>query len=205
MKLDIEQIYWKQNYPFVIGIDEVGRGPLAGPVCSCAVLIRPNYPLPNKFVALVKDSKKLSPQIRQKIYEQAINLPQIIFSISMIDNQTIDTIGIQKSIFQCFDKCISQIINKSKIIPNIILIDGNQTIPHLPYNQKPIIKGDDKIFSIALASVIAKHTRDTWMIQISTKYPKYNFDIHKGYGTEQHKKLIKKYGPCSLHRQSFLH
>jgi len=84
-----------------------------------------------------------------------------MFSISMIDNQTIDKIGIQKSIFQCFNKCIAEIINKSKIIPNIILIDGNQTIPNSQYNQQSIIKGDDKIFSIALASVIAKHTRDT--------------------------------------------
>lgn len=203
MNLDWEKNYWKQGFNYLIGLDEVGRGPLAGPVCTCAVLIRQNFPIPESFINQIKDSKKLSPCQREKIYYQVFEFPQIAFSISLISNKTIDKIGIQKSIFKSFKKSINQIQKKSKIKPDLILIDGNLKIPNLKYKQQAIIKGDDKILSIALASIIAKYSRDSIMTKYSKKYPQYNFHIHKGYGTKQHIQSLKKYGQCPIHRKSF--
>ncbi len=203
MNFQIEKNYWKQGFSYILGLDEVGRGPLAGPVCTCAVLIRENFPLPEDFVLKVRDSKKLSPQQRSEIYKRISEFPQISFGLSLVNNKTIDKIGLQKSIFNCFEHSINNLIKKSKIHPHIVLIDGNQKIPNIKWEQETIIKGDDKVFSIALASIIAKHTRDTLMIKLSKKYPEYSFDIHKGYGTKKHIEMIKKYGQCDLHRKSF--
>jgi len=203
MNLKTEKNYQKQGITNVFGLDEVGRGPLAGPVCTCAVWIDKKPSLPINFINQIKDSKKLSPKKRKEIFEQVPKFNQIHYGISFVSNKTIDKIGIQKSIFKSFKNSITNLIKKSNIKPNLVLIDGNQQIPNLIWKQKTIIKGDDKVFSIALASVIAKHTRDTLMIKLSKKYPKYNFEIHKGYGTKKHIQLIKKHGQCEIHRKSF--
>lgn len=203
MNLNLEKNYWKQGLSYLIGLDEVGRGPLAGPVCTCGILIRQDSPLPQDFINLVRDSKKISPTKREYIYNKIFELPQISFGVSLIDNKTIDKIGIQKAIFKSFQNSIKKIQQKTKINPNLILVDGNQKIPNLTFKQETIIKGDDKIFSIALASVIAKHTRDTLMIKLSKKYPQYDFKVNKGYGTKKHIKVLKEFGCSSLHRKSF--
>jgi len=203
MNLNLEKSYWKQGVSHVFGLDEVGRGPLAGPVCTCAVCIDKKITLPKDFILRIRDSKKLSPKKRKEIYDMVPNFPQIQFGLSLVSNKTIDKIGIQKSIFKSFQKSIDNLIKKYNITPDMVLIDGNQQIPNLIYKQKTIIKGDDKIFSIALASVIAKHTRDSLMIKLSKKYSQYSFDIHKGYGTKKHIQSLKKFGQCDIHRKSF--
>lgn len=131
-------------------------------------------------------------------------LPQIVSSTSVISVETINKIGIEKSIFMSFQNNIKKIKSKVKTPVNLLLIDGNKIIPNFQLaDQKSIIKGDNKIFAIALASIIAKDTRDKIMIRYAKQYQQYQFDVHKGYGTQLHFELIKKYGPCAIHRKSF--
>ena len=182
----------------------MGRGPLAGPLVTNGVLIRPFSTLPKKFVSLVKDSKKLNAKQREYITKMVKELPQIVSSTSVISVETINKIGIEKSIFMSFQNNIKKIKSKVKTPVNLLLIDGNKIIPNFQLaDQKSIIKGDNKIFAIALASIIAKDTRDKIMIRYAKQYQQYQFDVHKGYGTQLHFELIKKYGPCAIHRKSF--
>ena len=208
MNLQTEKYYWKKGYKIIIGLDEVGRGPLCGPVTTAAVIVNPKSQIKDKnFKEILKnarDSKKLSDKQREKIFKLIQRCPDIKFAISSVGPKTIDKINISEATKKAMKNCLNKILPKRNLKKTLILIDGNRILDkNLKIQQKAIVKGDDKIFSIALASIIAKVTRDRKMEKLSLRYPKYYFHQHKGYGTKLHKKLIKKYGPCKIHRKSY--
>jgi ribonuclease HII len=195
--LIFESQYWSFNYKYIAGIDEVGRGSLSGPVVSSCVILPKDEKILKKLY-LVNDSKKIGEQLRSKLFLIIIN-NCIDFSITFVDNKTIDKINILQSTFLSMKKCIE----KLKIKPDIIFIDGNKKIPSINIEQKTFVKGDSLSLSIASASILAKVSRDRFMEKVSSKYPQYLFDKNKGYGTKEHINSIKKYGLCDIHRKSF--
>jgi len=208
MNLRTEKYYWEKNYKTIIGLDEVGIGSLSGPVTTAAVIVNSKFQIKNKnFKEILKntrDSKKLSEKQREKIFKLIPKCPYIKFVISSVGPQTIDKINISRATKKAMKNCLNKILPKRNPKKILILIDGNKILDkNLKISQKAIVKGDDKIFSIALASIIAKVTRDRKMKKLSLLYPEYYFHQHKGYGTKLHKKLIKKYGPCKIHRKSY--
>jgi len=208
MNLQTEKYYWEKGYKTIIGLDEVGRGPLCGPVTTAAVIINPKFQIKDKnfkeILKNAKDSKKLSEKQREKIFKLIQKCPDIKFTISSVGPKTIDKINISEATKKAMRNCLNKILPKHNFKKTLILIDGNRILDkNLKISQKAIVKGDNKIFSIALSSIIAKVTRDRKMEKLSLQYPKYYFHQHKGYGTKLHKKLIKKYGPCKIHRQSY--
>ena len=215
MNLQTEKYYWKKGYKIIIGLDEVGRGPLSGPVTTAAVIInskvknqKSKLQLKNQnfkiLLKITRDSKKLSEKQREKIFKLIKKCSYIKFSLSSVSAKIIDEINIDNATKRAMKNCLNKIIPKYNLKDILILVDGNKIIDkNLKIKQIAIVKGDDKIFSIALASIIAKVTRDRKMKKLSLQYPEYYFHQHKGYGTKLHKKLIKKYGPCKIHRQSY--
>jgi len=204
MNLNFERKYWGK-YRYIFGLDEVGRGPLAGPVVSCAVCILNDKDISNDLMKMVNDSKKLTHKKREYICNYIKNISGIKYALSLVNCKEIDKINILNSTLKSFKKSVIMLEKKIQCKPDLILIDGRSTIPGFDdYNQKGIISGDSKIFSIALASIIAKEYRDNLMIKYSKKYPKYLFEKHKGYGTKEHISLIKKFGLCDIHRKSFV-
>ena len=190
--LTFETKLWQSGFGNVAGIDEAGRGPLAGPVVAAAVIFPSQY-----FNDSVNDSKKLTAKKRNELYNVLVN-EAIAWGIGIVDNFIIDTINILNATMQAMQKAISLL----RVKPDFILVDGNKFYKcNIPY--KPIVKGDAKSFTIAAASIIAKVTRDKIMECYSQKYPLYNFHKHKGYGTREHIELIKKYGRTEIHRDSF--
>jgi len=181
-----------KEYQAVAGVDEAGRGPLAGPVVAAAVLLAPD----SKFNGL-DDSKKLSPKIREKFFmiikEQALS-----YGIGIVDVEKIEKINILQASLLAMKHAVENLSLK----PDLLLIDGNQAID-TDIKQWTIVKGDSLSQSIAAASVLAKVTRDKLMEQYHEKFPQYAFNKHKGYGTSLHRDLIKKYGPCPIHRRTF--
>lgn len=191
----------------IIGIDEVGRGPLAGPVTVCAVSCDEKIYktlFKNKNLPPVgKDSKKLKPKEREifhKYLKQLSKDGKIEFKIVHISNKVIDKKGISFSIKEAISDCIKSLKIKKD---SKFLLDGGLKVPLEFTNQKTIIKGDEKERIIAWASILAKVSRDSLMIKASKKFPEYGFDIHKGYGTEKHINSIKNYGLSTIHRKSF--
>ncbi|NLK12191.1 MAG: ribonuclease HII [Candidatus Phytoplasma sp.] len=181
----------KKGYQLISGVDEAGRGPLAGPVVASAVILKPNAQLP-----LVNDSKKLTEKQRLKAVKQ-IEKNALAISTVFISEQRIDEINILQATKEAMQKAIAQL----KVKPEFNLIDAvelKNDIPHLK-----IIKGDQKSISIAAASIIAKTKRDEYMKQIALKYPEYGFEKHKGYGTKAHIEAIKKYGILPIHRKTY--
>lgn len=181
----------------VIGVDEAGRGPLAGPVVAGAVFI------PKYFEELeeINDSKKLTEKKREKLFE--IIKEKCIVGIGIVDEKIIDEINILNATFLAMRKAIEEIENKLEKV-DIVLVDGNHKIKEYNKNQEAIIKGDAKSMSIAAASIIAKVTRDKILINIAKEYPQYLFEKHKGYGTKLHREIINEIGICKYHRKSFL-
>ena len=175
----------------ICGIDEVGRGPLAGPVVSAAVIL----PLGHGIIGL-KDSKKISPKIREELFEQIIKISDV--GIGVVSSRQIDKINI----LQAARLAMKQAVETLKITPGLLLIDGNQKIDST-LNQWAIVKGDSRSLSIAAASVLAKVTRDRIMDGYHKLYPQYEFNRHKGYGTRLHRNLIQEHGPCPIHRSTF--
>lgn len=187
---------------FVVGIDEVGRGPLAGPVTVCAFVMPVGFPI--KGFGPIKDSKKLTAEKREIIFEKLKILKknkEINYSVAYESSRSIDKIGISKAIKNCLEKSISNL----KVKPNecLLLLDGGLRAPEKFKNQKTIIKGDEKERTIAFASIVAKVSRDNLMCKLAQKYPKYGFEIHKGYGTKKHCESIKKFGLSVEHRKCF--
>ena len=182
----------KKGFSRVAGIDEAGRGPLAGPVVSVAVILPSSFPISD-----VKDSKKLTPKKRsylyEKIYEHAVSI-----GIGIVDSTEIDRINILQA--SLLSMAIS--VENLKPQPDYLLVDGKFKIPSvLP--QEPIVKGDSLSISIAAASIIAKVTRDRLMEIYHLYYPHFGFSQHKGYPTRAHKEAIREFGPCPIHRRSF--
>jgi ribonuclease HII len=189
----VEQHLRKKGYRLIAGVDEVGRGPLAGPVVACACILPENFLLED-----VNDSKKLSAEVREKIYQDLKSNPEVIYSVGIVDSDEIDKINILQATFKAMTDAIKSLKNK----PEYILFDGNQ-IPAINIPTLGIVKGDSISISIAAASIIAKQTRDDIMIKYHKKWPCFGFDLHKGYATVRHREAVKEYGPCEIHRKSF--
>lgn len=191
---DFENECKEQGYKLIAGIDEAGRGPLAGPVCVAMAIM----PLDEQnIIEGINDSKKLTEKKRNLLFEK-IKEKAIAYHIEMIDEQTIDTINILNATKLGMYQCIQNIDTK----PDIVLIDAVKINSDIP--TKSIIKGDALSYSIACASILAKVTRDNYMLEMDGKYPQYNFKKHKGYGTKEHIENLKKYGPSEIHRKSFI-
>ncbi|MDD3487487.1 MAG: ribonuclease HII [Candidatus Moranbacteria bacterium] len=202
--LDREIFHWAEGRQVVVGIDEAGRGPLAGPVVAAAVVVRPEIIDRMKITSewkLVRDSKMLSPKQREKAY--GFVTQNFEWGIGISDEKTIDRVNILQATFLAMKKAMSGLKRKNGREIEFILIDGNSLIPNMTIAQESIVNGDRHIFSIAAASIVAKVARDRMMLEFHQKYPQYGFDRHKGYGTREHRDAIKKYGLCSIHRNSF--
>ena len=187
------EIYEKEHVEYICGIDEAGRGPLAGPVVVASVIMKPD-----SFIEGVNDSKKVSEKKREKLYEQIIE-EAVSYSVGIIDQNEIDEINI----LNATKKGLTESIKGLKVKPERIIVDALDKIDTCGIPYMPIVKGDVKCYSIAAASIIAKVTRDRIMRQWDEVYPMYGFSRHKGYGTAAHIAAIKEYGLCPLHRRSF--
>ena len=191
---DYENKYLSNGYKLIAGIDEAGRGPLAGPVCVAIVIM----PLDKEnIIEKVNDSKKLTEKARDALYDKIIE-KAIAYHIELVDELTIDTINILNATKLGMLACINEI----NVKPDIVLIDAVKIDSPIP--TESIIKGDALSYSIACASILAKVTRDRYMVDMDSKYPEYNFKKHKGYGTKEHIENLKKYGKCEIHRESFI-
>lgn len=192
-----EKKIFAQGYKTIGALDEAGRGPLAGPVVAACVTINANFSI-NNALKEINDSKKLTAKKRELLFD-LIKKHFIEAGIGISDHKTIDRINILQATFLAMKKVISSIKNK----PQFLMIDGSIKIPNCSMRQQTFIKGDEKIFSIAAASIIAKVTRDRLMLDFDKLYPQYGFIQHKGYGTKYHLDKLKQYGPCPIHRLSF--
>lgn len=196
------------GHRYVIGIDEVGRGPLAGPVVAAAAWYKNiNFAVPadlEKDFLLIRDSKKLSEKQREKIFEFIQEHFEV--GIGSIAAETIDRVNILEATFLAMKGALSQLLKKlprEAAEQGYILVDGNQEIPNCSYHQECVIGGDGIVKSIAAASIVAKVTRDRMMDEYEKQYGGYGFGKHKGYGTKVHMDALRRFGPCSIHRMSF--
>ena len=190
---EIENSYFEKGFRLICGVDEAGRGPLAGPVCAAAVILPPNHNIPG-----LNDSKKLSDKKRRELYP-LIKEQAVAYGIAFASEQEIDDINILQATFLAMQRAIDQLSVK----PGFALIDGNRE-KDFGVPVKTVVHGDSLSASIAAASVLAKVTRDDLMLKLSEQYPQYAFDIHKGYGTKAHYEAISVHGPCPIHRMTFL-
>jgi len=217
---ELEQELKKKGYQIVVGIDEAGRGPLAGPVVAAAAVPRnleflisnfqsnSNDPI-SKKLDLIRDSKKLSGKQRDGIFDFIQD--QFYVGVGICDQETIDRINILEATYLAAKMAVSDLVRKMKEDSGrkheesriMILFDGNKLIPNFSHEQRAIVGGDRIAKSISAASIVAKVTRDRIMLEAHEKYPQYGFAAHKGYGTKLHMEMIEKYGPSPIHRQSF--
>ena len=191
--LDVEKTLWSQGYHRVVGVDEAGRGPLAGPVVVAGVILNPN----TADSLDVDDSKKLSKSRRESLFEAIIS-GSIGHQIEVLGNIEIDELNILNATL----KGMQQAVEALKPIPDYVLIDGNR-LPKLTLPAQAVVKGDQKSKSIAAASILAKVTRDKIMQGYAQEYPQWEFSKHKGYPTKRHKELLQQYGPTPIHRKTF--
>jgi len=185
--------FYDKGLVSVAGVDEAGRGPLAGPVAAAAVILPKDADIPH-----LNDSKQLTPKRRDELFE-IIKQKALAYSISTVDNNKIDEINILQATFIAMGNSVSGL----KLRPDLCLIDGNHKVPKLAFDQQAIVDGDAKSAAIAAASILAKVTRDRLMLEYAKQYPVYGFEKHKGYGTKMHMEALKKYGACPIHRRSF--
>ncbi len=191
---------------YIVGIDEAGRGPLAGPVSVGVVIVHEKYISEISKLKNLHDSKKLSPQKRDFWFEKINELKKegkIDFAVSFVEAKVIDKSGISFSIKMGIKRGLKKVSANPKYTE--ILLDGGLYAPRHFKNQKTVIKGDEKIPVISLASIVAKVKRDRRMDSMAVRYPEYGFDVHKGYGTKEHYKALKKRGLSDIHRRSFVH
>lgn len=189
----IENEYREKGFDIICGVDEAGRGPLAGPVYAAAVI------LPSDCVIEgLNDSKKLTEKKREALFDE-IKEKALAYGIASADEKEIDEINILNATFLAMKRAIDSL----SVRPDLALIDGNQK-PHTDIEEVTVIKGDAKSMSIAAASVLAKVGRDRFMLEMAEKYPQYEFARHKGYGTKLHYEKIAQYGVCDIHRRTFL-
>ncbi len=181
------------GYACIAGVDEAGRGPLAGPVVAAACCISEGVFFPG-----INDSKLLSPNIRRALFEDLTTHEEVQFSFAFVSEQVIDEINILQATLEA----MRQAVKKLKKTPDYLLIDGTHLIGEEIPSEK-VIRGDRRSQSIAAASIIAKETRDQLMLDYHKQYPEYGFEQHKGYGTKKHREALLKYGPCPIHRRSF--
>lgn len=192
-EINLWEIESELPFELICGVDEAGRGPLAGPVCAAAVILPKGLVIPG-----LNDSKKLSDKRRRELFP-IIQQEAVSFGIAFASQEEIDEINILQATFLAMCRAMEQLNPQ----PEFALIDGNrETDFGVPC--KTVIKGDSLSANIAAASVLAKVTRDNWMMEAAEKYPGYGFEIHKGYGTKAHYAALEKLGPCPIHRRSFL-
>lgn len=190
---EIEDSCYADGVNVICGVDEAGRGPLAGPVCASAVILPAHLDIPG-----LTDSKKLTDKKRRELFP-VIQEQAIAWGIGMASCEEIDEINILQATFLAMQRALEQL----PVRPDLVLIDGNRAKDFgLPV--KTVIKGDSLSMNIAAASVLAKVTRDDWMIRMAQNYPQYAFDIHKGYGTKAHYAALTEFGPCPIHRKTVL-
>jgi len=190
--LEYENKYYEKGCKYIAGVDEAGRGPLAGPVFAAAVIFEKGVYIPE-----INDSKKLTEKKREELFE-VIKQKALCYKIVSVDEKEIDKINILNAALKCFELAVDGL----EIKPDVALIDGNRCgNMSVPY--ETIVKGDAKSMSIAAASILAKVARDRYIVELDSVYPEYNFKKHKGYGTKEHLEAIQKYGPCPIHRLSF--
>lgn len=190
---ELEKKYMDEGYSLVAGMDEAGRGPLAGPVVAACVI------LPDGLEDLgINDSKKLSEKKREELFEIIIE-KAVAYAVCSADEKEIDEINILNATFLAMKRCTEKI----NIKPDLILVDGNQK-PNTGIDEVTVVKGDSKSISVAAASILAKVTRDRIMKDFALQYPEYGFERHKGYGTKLHYEMIREYGVLPIHRRSFL-
>ena len=190
---EIEQSHFEKGVKIICGVDEAGRGPLAGPVCAAAVILPANAEIPG-----LNDSKKLSDKKRRELYP-IIKEQAIAYGIAFADHHEIDDINILQATFLAMERAINQLSVK----PELALIDGNRA-KDFGIPVQTVVHGDSLSASIAAASVLAKVTRDDYMLKMAKEYPGYDFEIHKGYGTKAHYAALTKLGASPIHRMSFL-
>ena len=189
----IESELYEKGITTICGVDEAGRGPLAGPVCAAAVILPPYLEIPG-----LTDSKKLSDKRRRELFP-LIQEKALAYGVAFAAQEEIDEINILQATFLAMERALQQL----KIRPDMALIDGNREKDFgLPV--KTVVKGDSLSANIAAASVLAKVTRDNWMLEQAKIYPEYGFDVHMGYGTKRHYEALTEHGPCAIHRRSFL-
>lgn len=184
---------YRKEYAVVCGVDETGRGPLAGDVFAAAVVFEPDT-----VIEGINDSKKLTEKKREKLFDEIIEKAKY-YSIMRATVAEIEQINILNSAMLAMKRAVEEL----KCTPDIVLVDGNK-IPQLDVRAEAVVKGDAKSQSIAAASILAKVARDRYMLEMAEKYPQYKFEKHKGYGTKQHYQMIDEYGECEIHRPSFL-
>ena len=187
------------NYNIIVGADEAGRGPLAGPVCACAVVLPKDFPL-----EILNDSKKLSEKKRLQA-EPIIKEKALAWAVAWSTPKEINQINILQASMLAMKRAYEKVVLKLQSLnlkADILLVDGNKT-PKVDILCKAIVKGDSKVPQIMAASILAKNARDRFMVCAAKKWPQYNFDKHKGYPCPQHKKLLREYGPCPIHRLTF--
>ena len=190
---EIEDTFFDQGLQVICGVDEAGRGPLAGPVCAAAVILPKHLEIPG-----LTDSKKLSDKRRRELFPE-IQRQAIAYGIGFASEKEIDEINILQATFLAMERALAQL----PITPELVLIDGNRERDFgLP--AKTVIKGDSLSANIAAASILAKVSRDDLMLEMAREYPQYGFEIHKGYGTKAHYAALRMYGPCPIHRRTFL-
>ena len=192
--LELEKEALKSGYSFVCGVDEAGRGPLAGPVCAAAVILDPGVELEG-----VNDSKKLSEKKREALFD-VICQKAVAYSIAFATVEEIEEVNILNATYLAMNRAIEGLSVKA----DFALIDGNRVPKDIKIDCQTVVKGDAKSLSIAAASILAKVTRDRLLLEYDEKYPQYNFAKHKGYGTAEHMEAIRKYGVSEVHRPSFL-
>lgn len=190
---EIENSYFSRGIQNICGVDEAGRGPLAGPVCAAAVILPPNIDIPG-----LNDSKKLTDKRRRELAPIIKNYA-LAYGIAFANEKEIDEINILQATFLAMERAIGQL----EVKPELVLIDGNRQKDFgLPV--KTVVHGDSLSASIAAASILAKVTRDDFMEDLAQQFPQYGFEIHKGYGTKAHYAALVQYGPCPIHRTTFL-
>lgn len=183
-----------RGFQCICGVDEAGRGPLAGPVCAAAVVFDRDT-----VIEGLDDSKKLTEKKREALFD-VIKEKAAAYSVAFASVEEIEKFNILEATFIAMNRAIEGLAVK----PDFALIDGNRVPRNIKVPCETVVKGDAKVYSIAAASVLAKVTRDRLMLEYDIKYPQYNFKKHKGYGTKEHTELLHKYGPCEIHRLSFL-
>lgn len=189
----IENSFFEKGIKLICGVDEAGRGPLAGPVCAAAVILPANIEIPG-----LNDSKKLTDKRRRELFP-VIKEQAVAYGIAFADHSEIDEINILQATYLAMERAVNMLAVK----PELLLIDGNRA-KDFGIPTQTVVHGDSLSASIAAASILAKVTRDDLMLEMAEKYPEYSFDVHKGYGTKVHYAALTEHGPCPVHRMTFL-